>query len=108
MVGDDGPPPAARVQNNQILSHGEDRGGDDSEGNDEGGKGGDGGRGYEDGGDGGDDNAKWRQTQQSNIKPTSTMRTVVVTTARGDDEGGKDGGGKKEKAKILPVDGADP
>jgi hypothetical protein len=63
--------------NNKILSHGEDRGGDDSEGDDEGGKGGDGGRGYEDdgdngndgdddgsgnGGDGSDDDAKQRQT----------------------------------------------
>ena len=51
----------------------------------EGGKG-DGGRGYEDDGDdvgdGGDDDAKRRQTQQSNIKPTSTVRNVVVTTAR--------------------------
>ncbi len=59
-----------------------------------GGKGGNSGRGYEDnggdgddsnddgGGDGSDDDAKWRQTQQSNIKPTSTARNVVVTTAR--------------------------
>jgi hypothetical protein len=74
LVGEDGPPPTARVHNNQILSHGEDRGGDDSEGDDRGGKGGDGGRGYEDdgddgndgdgngGGDGGNDDAKRRQT----------------------------------------------
>ncbi len=73
LVGDDGPPLVARVHNNQILSHGEDRGGDDSEGDDEGGKSGHGGRGYEDdgdngddgggnGGEGGDDDAKQRQT----------------------------------------------
>jgi hypothetical protein len=55
---------------------------------------GDGGRGYEDGGDdSGDDNgrnsgngsdydAKRRQTQQSNIKLTSTAMNVVVTTVR--------------------------
>ena len=62
-MGDDGPPPAARVHNNQILSHSEDHGGDDSEGNDEGVKGVDGGRCYEDDGDdGGDDDAKLQQT----------------------------------------------
>ncbi len=54
--------------------NGEDRGGDDSKGDGEGGKGGNGGRGYEfdgddgddgdddGGGDGGDDDAKRRQT----------------------------------------------
>jgi hypothetical protein len=61
--------------------NGEDRGGDDSKGDDEGGKGG-GGRGYEDGGDGGNDDAKRRQTQQPNIKPTSTARYMVAMTAR--------------------------
>jgi hypothetical protein len=82
LVGDDRPNPAARVHNS----------GDDSKGDNEGGKD-DGGRGYEDdgndgddgdddGSNGDDDDAKWRQTQQSNIKPTSTARNVVVTTAR--------------------------
>ena len=36
----------------------------------------------DDGGDGGEDDAKRRQTQESNIKPTSTVRTLVVMTAR--------------------------
>jgi hypothetical protein len=83
LVGDDGPPPAARVHNNQILSphNSEDRGGDDSEGDNEGGKG-DGGRGYKDDGNDGDDDAKRRQTQQSDIKPTSTARNVVATAVR--------------------------
>jgi hypothetical protein len=82
LVGDDRPNPAARVHNS----------GDDSKGDNEGGKD-DGGRGYEDdgndgddgdddGSNGDDDDAKWRQTQQSNIKPTSTASNVVVTTAR--------------------------
>ncbi len=85
MVGEDGPPLAARVRNNQILSRGEDHGGDNSKGDDEGGKGGDGDRGYADdgeygddgnedggdGGDGGDDDAKlphllgWVQVSQA-------------------------------------------
>ena len=47
-----------------------------------GGKGGDGGRGYKDDGDDDDDDGGDGQTQQSNIKPTSMVRTVVVTTAR--------------------------
>ncbi len=72
--GDDGPPLAARVHNNQILAgiNGEECGGDDSKGDDEGGKG-DGGRGYKDDCDdndgdddndnGGDDDTKQRQRQ---------------------------------------------
>ena len=49
--GDDGPPLAARVHNNQLLgnSNGEDSGGIDSEGDDKGGKG-CGIRGYDDDG----------------------------------------------------------
>ncbi len=84
LVGDDGPPPVVRVHNNQIVSHGEDRGGDNSEGDDEGGKGSNGGRGYEDDGeDGNDDGGNCgngsdddgdgsdndKGAQQSNIKP---------------------------------------
>jgi hypothetical protein len=61
--GDYCPPPAERVHNNQLLRRnfkGKERGGGDSEGDDEGGKG-DSGRGYEDdGGDGGEDDAKRR------------------------------------------------
>ena len=78
-TGDDGPPPTARVHNNQLLSNfnGEERGGDDSEGDDECGKG-NGGRGYEDDHDKGHDGTfpegggrRWSSssnegTQQSN------------------------------------------
>jgi hypothetical protein len=81
----------------QADINGEERGGDDSEGDDEGGKGSDGDDsdndgdedgdkdgdyGNDNGGDGGDNDTKRRDTQQSNIKPTSTARNVVVTTAR--------------------------
>jgi hypothetical protein len=72
--GDDGPPLAARVHNNQILGNinGKERGGYDSEGDggrgykDDGedggnnGGGGDGGNDGDDGVDGGDDDAKWQ------------------------------------------------
>ena len=66
--GDDGPPPAARVHNNQILGNinGKECGGNDSEGN--------GGRGYKDnggnsddggdGGDGGGNDAKRQRRQR--------------------------------------------
>jgi hypothetical protein len=81
-----------------------------------------------DGGGGSNGDAKRRQTQQSNIKPTSTVRTVVWVQASqtqllsGKTEGMVDGWcwgwevvlritgvqkTKKEMAKILPVDRAD-
>ncbi len=82
-------PAVAATAAPQADINGEDRGDDNSKGDDEGGKG-DGGRGYKDngddgdndGGDGGNDDTKRRQTQQPNIKPTSTARNVVVMTAR--------------------------
>ena len=82
-------PAVAATAAPQADINGEDRGDDNSKGDDEGGKG-DGGRGYEDdgddgdddSGDGGNDDAKRQQTQQPNIKPTSTARNVVVMTAR--------------------------
>jgi hypothetical protein len=66
--GDDGPPLAARVHNNQILGNinGKERGGYDSEGDggrgykDDGEDGGNNGGNGDDGGDGGDDDAKWQ------------------------------------------------
>jgi len=73
--------------------NGEEHGGNDSEDDNKGGKG-NGGRVYEDNKDEGHDGtfpegggSLWSSsgsegTQQSNIKPTSTARNVVVTTAR--------------------------
>ena len=78
LVGDDGPPPAVRVHNNQKADmNGQDRGGDGSKGDEEDGKG-DGGRGYEDDGDNGDDDGG----DSSSIRRQTQQLNVVVTTAR--------------------------
>ena len=101
--GDDGPPLAARVHNNQLLgnSNGEDSGGIDSEGDDKGGKG-CGVRGYDDdggpcddggncdgGGDGdegGEDDSKRRRRQQIRQQQKQRQRDDdgdVTTTTEG-------------------------
>jgi hypothetical protein len=78
LVGDDGPPPAVRVHNNQKADmNGQDRGGDDSKGDDEDGKG-DGGRGYEDDGGDGDDNGG----DGGSIRRLTRQLNVAVMTAR--------------------------
>ena len=84
--GDDGPPLAARVHNNQLLgnSNGEDSGGIDSEGDDKGGKG-NGGRGYEDNGnDGRSFTAVLSRQPSSSCRPSSVVppQPPTVTVIR--------------------------